>query len=122
MKHADVRRGLAAFGALAGAAAVALAAYASHAADAAARGRLDAAVFQLALHALAISLFAPRQRRRMEFAALSAWCVGLLLFSGSLVASVFAGTSTALAPVGGVLLIFGWMLQALAILLHRRLR
>ncbi|MBB5207395.1 DUF423 domain-containing protein [Chiayiivirga flava] len=105
----------AAFGALGCAVAVALAAYAAHAPlQTVAKGRLEVAVFQLALHALALCIFAPRQRRRFEIAPIFAWVVGTLLFCGSLVGAALWNTSTTLAPVGGVLLMLGWVLQAIA--------
>lgn len=104
-----------AFGALACGLAVALAAYAAHAPlETVAKGRLEVAVFQLAVHALALCIFAPRQRHRFDIAPLIAWILGMLLFCGSLVAAALWNASTVLAPLGGMLLIVGWLLQTVA--------
>jgi uncharacterized membrane protein YgdD (TMEM256/DUF423 family) len=40
----------------------------------------------------------------------------VLLFCGSLILAVLAGTATGAAPFGGVLLILAWLLQGLAAL------
>ena len=42
--------------------------------------------------------------------------LGVLLFSGSLAGGVLAGWSTRLAPAGGMSLIGGWLLLAIAAL------
>jgi len=42
--------------------------------------------------------------------------VGAALFSGSLVGAALFGGSTALAPMGGVLMILGWVLSGFALL------
>jgi uncharacterized membrane protein YgdD (TMEM256/DUF423 family) len=63
-----------------------------------------------------LAVFAPRQRNAWELAALLGWSGGMLLFCGSLVLAVLAGTSTRLAPGGGVLLILAWLMQAVAAL------
>ena len=82
-------------GALCAAAAVALAAYAAHGTEGEAQTRLQlAAVFAFG-HGLALAVLAP-----------------VLLFCGSLVLNVLAQWPTTLAPLGGTLLIGGWLLYA----------
>lgn len=104
--------GLSAFGALACAAAVGLGAYASHglAADDARRAGL-AALFLFG-HGLVLFALAPHGDSRLRLGALSALALGVLLFSGSLLAAVFLGASTALAPAGGLLLMLAWLTLA----------
>ncbi len=101
-------RALAAVGALCCALAVAVSAWASHglAGEDATRAGL-AAAFAFG-HGLALLVLAPGARppRLLGLAALLA---GLLLFSGSLLGAVLAGLPTALAPVGGWLLMAGWL-------------
>lgn len=105
---------LTALGALACGAAVALAAYAAHAPlETLAKTRLDTAVLQLFVHGLALCIFAPRQRTLFATLPSIAWLTGMLLFCGSLVAAALWSTPTALAPIGGITLIIGWLLQAL---------
>jgi uncharacterized membrane protein YgdD (TMEM256/DUF423 family) len=111
-----LRRGFAAAGALACGAAVGLSALAMHGLDGAAQQRAAIAAAMLFLHGITLAFLAPRQSSRLELVALSAWLVGTLLFSGSLLASAFAGTGTSLAPTGGVLLMLAWLVQALAAL------
>ena len=107
------RRLFAAFGAFAGALAVALGAYAAHAPlETLEKTRLDTAVLYLAIHALALCIFAPRQRTRIDLVPLAGWAVGMLAFCGSLVCAALWNTSTALAPAGGIALIAAWLLQA----------
>ena len=115
----DDRRGnrwLAAGGAVLAALAVALAAYAAHAASPSAQSRLQlAAVFAFG-HGIALAALAPRTQRRMGRTALWMLAVGVLLFSGSLAGHVFAAMPTTLAPIGGILMIAGWLLHAFAAL------
>lgn len=111
------RRLFAAFGACCCAIAVALGAYAAHAAlDLLAKTRLDTAVFYLFAHGLALSIFAPRQRTWLASFALIGWSLGVVAFCGSLVGAALWNASTALAPLGGLALILGWVLQAIAFL------
>lgn len=106
------RRWLAAAGSLLAALAVALSAYAMHAAAPVARERLLlAAAFGFA-HGLALAALAPLAQRAGALWAQVLLLVGVLLFSGSLAAAALLGAPTVLAPVGGVLLIGGWLLQA----------
>jgi uncharacterized membrane protein YgdD (TMEM256/DUF423 family) len=107
------RGAFAAAGALCCAAAIALGAYAAHGLALPERDRIQPALSYLLVHGLALGVFAPRPRAALADAALMAWALGILLFCGSLILAVLAGTSTRLAPAGGVLLIAGWLLQGL---------
>ena len=107
---------LAANGALCAAAAVALSAYAAHVAEAPAQARLQTAASFAFGHGLALALLAPTTHRRLGRCALLALYLGMLLFCGSLVFNVLAQWSTTLAPVGGMLLIGGWLLLAIDLL------
>ena len=97
---------------------MALSAYASHALHGEARGALlTAAVFAFGL-GVALAALAPRAHRRTDRAALCILLAGTLLFSGSVAMSRLAGLSTGLAPMGGMLLIAGWVLHAVAAARH----
>ena len=99
-------------GALCAAAAVALAAYAAHGTEGEAQSRLQlAAVFAFG-HGLALAVLAPAMTHRLGRFALSLLYLGVLLFCGSLVLNVLAQWPTTLAPLGGTLLIGGWLLYA----------
>lgn len=105
-------RVFAASGAVLAAAAVALSAYASHAVAADARTRLFLAAVLAFGHGVALAALATQSTRRMATAAFAAMLLGVLGFSGSLVAAHFFGTSTRLAPVGGSLLMLAWLVIA----------
>lgn len=111
-------RALAACGALACGASVALAAYASHGLDGDAARRAALAAALAFGHGLALVVLAPTAHGRLRLLALAALLVGLCLFSGTLLGSVFFAASTALAPAGGVLLMLGWLLLAIDSLRH----
>ena len=107
---------LAAFGALLCAAAVALAAYASHAAVAGQGERLGlAAAFGFA-HGLALLL--PVGPARLARVARLCWLLGVAGFCGGLVFAAFSGARAVTAPFGGSLLILGWLLLGLDLLRH----
>lgn len=99
-------------GAVQAALAIALAAYASHAGDAGARQSLFIASMFAFGHALALMALPPNARRRLGLAALGLVAVGCLLFSGNLVGAHFFDWPTRLAPAGGSLMMFGWLLYA----------
>ena len=100
---------LAASGAVLAATAVALAAYASHGLHGVDQSRLQtAAVFAFG-NGLALAALAPQTTRTLGQLALLALLLGVLLFSGSLAGSVLARWPTTLAPMGGVLMIGGWL-------------
>lgn len=107
------RSWLAANGALCAAAAVALSAYAAHAAQGPAQARLQTAALFAFGHGVALAALAPRSARALRRFALALLYVGVLLFSGSLVFNVLAQWPTTLAPLGGCLLIAGWLLYAI---------
>lgn len=109
-----LRRGFAAAGALGCALAVGLGAFAAHGLEGTAQVRLAIAVLVLFLHGLALCVLAPLATGRLALAALVGWSAGSVLFCGSLVFSAMLGTGTALAPFGGIVLILGWILQAIA--------
>lgn len=104
-----LRRALAAFGALACGVSVGLGAYASHGLDGDAARRVGLAALFAFGHGLALLLLAPAAGSRLRTAGLSGLALGVLLFSGSLLAAVFLAAPTALAPTGGVLLMLGWL-------------
>ncbi len=91
--------------------AVALGAWAAHAAEPEAARRLAiASVFAFG-HGLALIAL----RGRPGVLALTSRCclfAGVLLFSGSLAAAALFATPTALAPAGGLLMMLGWLLVA----------
>jgi uncharacterized membrane protein YgdD (TMEM256/DUF423 family) len=108
------QRLLAFFGGLLAALAVALAAYAAHGVDmdSPAQSRLQIAVVFAFGHGIALAALAPAASHRTARVALLALSAGALLFCGSLVAHVLAHWPTSLAPLGGLLLIGGWLLWA----------
>ncbi len=76
-------------------------------------------------HGLALAMLAPARSAPARHAAdaakqhllgrlaLCALYLGVLLFSGSIVFNVFAQWPTTLAPLGGMLLIAGWLALAI---------
>lgn len=94
------------------AASVALGAYASHAAEPQDRQRLALAASFAFAHALAVMVMAGRDTS-LARAARIALLSGVALFSGSLASAALLGTSTAAAPLGGILLLTGWLLAAI---------
>jgi uncharacterized membrane protein YgdD (TMEM256/DUF423 family) len=115
-------------GALFGLVATALAAIGSHAlapglgADDLRRLVLGIAfLFVHALLLVAIGAIARHGGRGLVLAASALLVVvGTLLFSGSLLARVLFGASTALAPFGGVALMLGWLALAAWFVVARR--
>jgi uncharacterized membrane protein YgdD (TMEM256/DUF423 family) len=101
----------AAFGALACGASVALAAVARHAAGAQDGERLALAAAFAFAHGLALVAVATRVSRPATIARL-AFALGIVLFSGSLVAAAWLGWPTVAAPAGGLLLMAGWAILA----------
>lgn len=104
------------YGALLAAVAVALSAYAAHAAEGAAQSRLHTAALFAFGHGVAFVGLAPLVQGRWRLGAAIALQLGVLLFSGSLIANVLLGWPTTLAPTGGLLLIAGWLAWAFAAL------
>lgn len=99
-------------GALACALSVALGAYASHAAAGQARERLALAALFAFGHGLALLA---TDSRASVLAGASKLCfiLGILLFSGSLAGAALFSVSTRLAPLGGTLMILGWLVLAI---------
>lgn len=106
-------RWIASSGALLAGVAVALAAYASHAATPDARMRLFMAAAFAFGHGAVLAVGGAAPARRLAQGAWLALLVGTLLFAGSLVGAVLFGLSTRLAPLGGLTLIGGWLVLAI---------
>jgi len=104
-------------GALAGLAAVIMAAVGAHALpgrlDPAAQAMAASATQMLGWHALALlacGLWVPRGGRLVDLAG-AAFAIGLPLFCGAVYIHALAGVSLgATAPTGGMLLMLGWAL------------
>ena len=107
---------LAAAGPLYAAIAVALSAYAAHAAHGEAQSRLQTAAIFAFGHGVALAALAPTTRRRVGWLGLLAICIGVVLFSGSIAGSVLAQWPATLAPLGGMWLIGGWVMLAIDLL------
>ena len=121
------------FAALAGGSAVALGAWASHGAAEPAKGWLTTASTYQLVHALALlATVALRERlsgaaRRLAGLALAAFAAGIVLFCGALVALSLGHNWGPLswkgaAPAGGLALMAGWTVLALAGLMALRRR
>lgn len=109
-------------GALLGALTVGLGAFGAHALEARVEPA-DLAIWETAvhyqgLHALALVLYGLFAERRERPRMLAAWCFlgGALVFSGTLYAIVLGGPRWlgAITPLGGTLMIVGWLAFALA--------
>ena len=105
-------RGLSACGAVFAAAGIALSAYAAHSGDDEVRASLQTAALFAFGHGIALAALVPRATRLLARIALAMLLLGVLLFSGSLVAAHFHGLPTTLAPFGGGLMILGWLVFA----------
>ncbi len=108
---------LMAFAALNGALAVILGAFAAHGAEPAARTLLTTGGHYQLIHAtlaLAISLWGPVARRIRWAGWLAA--TGGMVFSLALASLALAGirAAGAIAPIGGILMIAGWLLLLVA--------
>lgn len=105
-------------GGLAGAAGVALSAYAAHAGGT----NVATAAQMLLFHAPAFLVLGVVPRSRLFGAALLVLAVGVLLFSGDLMAREILGHRLfpMAAPAGGLAMIGGWMLLAIAGIVTRR--
>jgi uncharacterized membrane protein YgdD (TMEM256/DUF423 family) len=109
-------------GALAGLVAVAMAAAAAHGLEAIGPARLQMvrnAVQMQGWHALALVGVGLWVRRGgpLADAAGAAFLIGLIIFCGAVYGLALAGwRSGALAPLGGILLMLGWLLLAISAL------
>jgi uncharacterized membrane protein YgdD (TMEM256/DUF423 family) len=112
-------RAFAATGAVGCALSVALGAYSMHATLAPRdHERLAIAARVLFAHGLALAALAPRTVTRWRRICLHTLLIGMILFSGSLMLAATCGLDPMLAPVGGSLLILGWLSFALASLIE----
>jgi uncharacterized membrane protein YgdD (TMEM256/DUF423 family) len=97
--------------------AIALGAYAAHAAAPEAGERLERASLYLLLHGIAVLVFvlgrSPSAGNRLTFSML---LLGTALFSGSLAALALAALPATLAPAGGILMMLGWLWAGLHML------
>lgn len=110
-------RAAAALAALQCAAAVALGAYAAHGAVLEGGARLERASLYLFLHGIAVyGLCGLRQTSLLHRLASLLLLAGSQLFAASLAGSALFGFSSAAAPWGGMMMIAGWLLAALAVL------
>jgi uncharacterized membrane protein YgdD (TMEM256/DUF423 family) len=112
-------------GAVAGGTAVGLSALRAHALrlDDASLAQLDSALTMQGWHALALLAAALIARRAGLLAHLAGGCfaAGLVLFCGAVYALAFAGLRVGpVAPIGGTLLMLGWLLLAAAALVRWR--
>jgi uncharacterized membrane protein YgdD (TMEM256/DUF423 family) len=103
-----------------GAAGITLAAAAAHAVPGAGLG---AAASMLLFHAAATLGAAALAhqgllRRSLGLSVIAAWVIGAVLFSGDIALRAFAEHRLfpMAAPAGGIILIFGWLVLALAVL------
>ena len=116
---------IAAAGALALGMGTAAAAASAHFNDVQDATRLGSASQMLLVHGLGLLGLAlarsawPSTRRRLGWVA-ALLASGLLLFAGSLLLAVAFDTSTALAPIGGGLMILCWIAASLVFLLASR--
>ncbi len=101
---------LACLGGLLAAAAVGLSAYASHGVtEPLAQSHLNTAAMFAFGHGVALAVLGSSQQNSVGKLVLYVLLLGTVLFSGSLVAGVLWGASTALAPVGGITLMVAWL-------------
>ncbi len=105
------------FGSIAGFLAVALSAYAAHGLVEAARGPVGQALNMQGWHALAllaVGFLAERRMGRLPHLAGGAFGLGMLLFCGAVWWGALGGAPIGpVAPVGGTLLMLGWVLLAI---------
>ena len=65
------------------------------------------------VHGVALAALAHGGHRLVSRLALAALLLGLLLFSGSVAMNILLQWPTTLAPLGGMLLIAGWVAYAI---------
>jgi uncharacterized membrane protein YgdD (TMEM256/DUF423 family) len=112
MKPHFNHRALVAAGAIFASAGVGLSAYAAHVTEGANQTSLQSAALFALAHGIALAALSRQTPHRLGMFALSMLAIGVMLFSGSLVAAHFFATPTRLAPMGGSLLVLGWLLYA----------
>jgi uncharacterized membrane protein YgdD (TMEM256/DUF423 family) len=106
----------AACGALCAGVAVALAAWAAHAASGVGQGLLQTAAALLFGHGVALAALARGTLGRGRKWALAALLAGSVLFAGSVALHALLQWPPRLAPFGGMLMIAGWLLLAFDLL------
>jgi uncharacterized membrane protein YgdD (TMEM256/DUF423 family) len=94
---------------------VAAGAYAAHAADPAAARRLAIAALFAFGHGLALMVLRARGGK-LAIAVRATLLAGVVLFAGSLAWAAILGGQPRLAPLGGTLLMLGWLLAAFELL------
>ncbi|KAF1686273.1 hypothetical protein B1992_08585 [Pseudoxanthomonas broegbernensis] len=93
--------------------AIGLSAYAAHGIDDAhARAGVQTASLYAFGHGVALAALARAAVRRLGAAALAVLLLGTVLFCGSVAGGALLGWPTRLAPVGGSLMMLGWLLWA----------
>ena len=124
----DMERFWIALGALAGLTAVAMAALAAHGLEWLEPARLQMVRNSVEMHGwhalalLACGFWAPRGGRLVNWAG-CAFAVGIVLFCGAVYSIGLTGARLAiLAPVGGMLLMLGWLLLGFSAALAPRTR
>ncbi|MCL1529152.1 DUF423 domain-containing protein [Xanthomonas nasturtii] len=104
-------------GALLAATAVGVSAYASHGvSDALVQSRLQLAALYAFGHGAVLAVLGTTETRVIGRVGLYLLLLGTLLFAGSLVGGALLQWPTRLAPVGGVGLMLGWVVLAIAAL------
>jgi uncharacterized membrane protein YgdD (TMEM256/DUF423 family) len=123
MEFACMERLWVGLGGLAGLGAVAMAAAAAHALNDLPPGMLhvvESGVQMQGWHALALvacGVWAERHGGSLVHWAGAAFAIGLLLFCGAVYGLALGGIATGpMAPIGGVLLMLGWLLLAVSAL------
>lgn len=92
---------------------MALAAYATHAVEGAAQGRMLQAAVMAFAHGVALAALTPFAQRPMALISLLVILAGVFLFCASLLAMVVLGmAASVVTPFGGALVISGWLLYA----------
>lgn len=108
---------LMACGSLLAALAIGLSAYAAHGVgESMARSHLETAALYAFGHGVALAALGPRSLNGIARLALYLLLLGVLLFAGSLVGAALMQWPTRLAPVGGTVLMVGWVLLGLSAL------
>ncbi|ONG51406.1 hypothetical protein BKE38_16165 [Pseudoroseomonas deserti] len=106
-------------GCLSGLLAVGLSAWAAHGLEAGAAARVASAITMQGWHALAllaVGLLAERRPGWAIQAAGTCFTLGMLGFCGALWVGALTGGPARMAPLGGTLLMLGWLVLGLAVL------
>lgn len=106
-------RWLAVLGAVYAAAGIALSAYAAHSGIGGDASRLQTAALFAFGHGVALAALAHVPGNRCALVGMWAIAAGVVLFAGSLVARVALHWPATIAPLGGMLLIGGWLVFAI---------